>query len=108
METRQAEQGLKFIKKCTKCGRELPLSMYHLRKSSKDGHSGMCKDCTRIYDKERAAKKIAATKKRRAEKKAQSIPLKASISNLSDSELFDELKRRGYAGELHFTRVVNI
>lgn len=58
--------------------------------------------------KKEPPKKIAATKKRRAEKKAQSIPLKASISNLSDSELFDELKRRGYAGELHFTRVVNI
>lgn len=60
---------MKFIKKCTKCGRELPLSMYHIKKSAKDGHSGVCKDCVRIYDKERAAKKIAATKKRRVEKK---------------------------------------
>lgn len=102
METKQAEQGLKFIKKCTKCGRELPLSMYHLKRSSKDGYSGVCKDCVRIYDKERAAKK------RRVEKKAQSIPLRVDISNLSDSELLAELKRRGYAGELHFTRIVNI
>lgn len=82
--------------------------MYHLKRSSKDGYSGVCKDCVRIYDKERAAKKIAAAKKRRVEKKAQSIPLRVDISNLSDSELLAELKRRGYAGELHFTRIVNI
>lgn len=108
METVKALEGLRFVKKCCKCGRELPLSEFHLNRTNKDGHSATCKDCVKAYDKERNLKKRAATKKRETGRKAQQIPLKADISNLSDSELFAELKKRGYTGELHFSKVVNL
>ena len=108
METVKALEGLKFIKKCHKCGRELPLSEFHLNRTNKDGHSSNCKDCVRAYDKERASKRIEAAKKKETSRKAQQIPLKADISNLTDSELFAELKKRGYTGELHFSKVVNL
>lgn len=108
METVKALEGLKFIKKCCRCGRELPLSEFHLNRSNKDGHSSICKDCVKAYDKERNLKKRAATKKKETDRKARQIPLKADISNLTDSELFAELKKRGYTGELHFSKVVNL
>ena len=33
------------MKKCTKCGIKKPLSEFHKRKASKDGHSYICKTC---------------------------------------------------------------
>ena len=38
-------------KKCTKCGRELPLSEFGKHKITKDGVRSWCKSCVREYDK---------------------------------------------------------
>ena len=40
------------MKKCTRCGRLLPLSQFHRDKISEDGHCTVCKDCRRknYYD----------------------------------------------------------
>ena len=34
---------------CRKCGRLLPLSMFHKAKENKDGHVSSCKDCMKDY-----------------------------------------------------------
>ena len=36
---------------CKKCGRLLPLSMFHKNKKNKDGHISSCKDCMKKYTK---------------------------------------------------------
>lgn len=106
METVKAIEGLKFIKKCGKCGRELPLSEFYAQKSQKDGHRSICKECSKAY--ERSRKLQIASEKKVANGKVKSIPLKANISSVSDSDLFDELKRRGYTGELYLSKVINL
>lgn len=37
---------------CSKCGRELPLTEYYKRKSSKDGLYNYCKECCKQYNKQ--------------------------------------------------------
>lgn len=39
-------------KRCSKCGRELPLSEFYKRKSSKDGLQAYCKDCKKQHGKQ--------------------------------------------------------
>lgn len=43
------------VKRCTKCGRELPLSEFNRDKSRKTGHKPWCKHCTAEYQHERYA-----------------------------------------------------
>lgn len=42
-----------MIKHCNKCDTDKPLSEYHKRKASKDGHSAHCKQCQRERDRAR-------------------------------------------------------
>lgn len=44
-------------KKCSVCGRELPLSNFYKNCKSKDGHKGQCIDCIKKIEKERYSKK---------------------------------------------------
>lgn len=48
-------------KKCTKCGRELPLSEFYNDSTKKDGHSSLCKRCILLrvkkYDSEHRKEK---------------------------------------------------
>lgn len=39
-------------KKCTKCGRELPLSKFAKNKVKKDGYNCWCKECQNQYNKQ--------------------------------------------------------
>lgn len=47
---------MEIIKKCTKCGLEKPLDEFVKDNRRKDGHSTICKECKRAYDRERYAK----------------------------------------------------
>lgn len=40
------------MKLCYTCGEEKPLDMFYKKKSSKDGHSTLCKYCKKLKDKE--------------------------------------------------------
>lgn len=44
---------MKYMKRCTKCQQEKPLSEFYKRKDSKDGYRSHCKSCMGIYEKER-------------------------------------------------------
>lgn len=39
-----------MIKICSKCKQEKDIELFNKRKSSKDGHDSMCKECQRQYD----------------------------------------------------------
>lgn len=54
-------------KKCTKCGIEKPLTEFHKRSSSKDGHASQCKSCVAKYYAQHHAKNKEKKLKQMAE-----------------------------------------
>ena len=46
-------------KRCSKCGKELPLSEFNKSKRAKDGLQWMCKECMKQYDKQWHAEKYS-------------------------------------------------
>lgn len=70
-------------KTCPKCQRTLPMSEFYVMTSRPDGHSTFCKECNGIQ------------LQCRDEQKAE-----PAISQATDRQLYDELKRRGYDGKL--------
>ena len=84
-------------KVCKECGQSLPKSNFSKNKATKDGLANYCKKC----DKERRRKSCVGKNKK---------VLKATLkmSDFDDNMLFAELRRRGYTGELRYSKVVNI
>lgn len=56
-------KGGQQMKKCPKCGRELPEEMFNKNKNKKDGLSCYCKDCQREAHKKAKEKKISQDNK---------------------------------------------
>lgn len=99
---------METTKKCSKCGRELPIEQFSLRSKATGQLQCWCKDCMN----EAARKRHGSTR----------------LGTLSDATLVEELKRRGknicldmtprsameylasmgYKGKLTFTRVETI
>ena len=100
-------------KACTRCGRELPLDSYYGDKKAKDGHQGVCKDCSKELVRISAAKRRA---RKKAEKEAQQEAgyvtwtpptiqaveapetggKAARLADFTDEQILAELKRRGF------------
>lgn len=92
-ETAKQVAGVAY-KTCSKCGKTLPLTEFYRNKRNSDGHHPQCKECmNKDFKSER-------------ERKKASLILK--LADFTDQALFTELKRRGYAGELLFTKKINI
>lgn len=103
------EETKEPTKKCKKCGREFPLSEFW-QASTKDGHENTCKTCRKammvIADATRKAKRAA---QKAAADKANDKPNPVlKIMDFTDTTLFAELKRRGYAGELKLVKKIVI
>lgn len=86
-------------KVCSRCGRELPTSDFFKNKSSKDGLAHYCKECER----ERRSKKND-----KGGITQQGVKATFKISDFTDDMLFAELRRRGFTGELRYSKVVNV
>ncbi len=52
------------MKTCVKCNEVKPLTEFHKRKGSKDGHQGRCKKCSYKAAHESYKKRVPAIKKR--------------------------------------------
>ena len=89
-------------KLCKRCGRVLPLSEFSKHRSTKDGLQIYCKDCQKelIHD---------GREKARLQKLAmKTLTTGADLTEISDSDLFVELKRRGFTGYLTRKQEVSI
>lgn len=84
-------------KKCSKCGRELPLSEFNKNNQAKDGLQCRCKSCQREAHRE---------KQDRIKKLLGGV--KNGLSAYSPRELMEELYKRGYRGTLEYTEVHKI
>lgn len=78
-------------RKCKTCGLELPLSEFAACTLSKDGLQTSCKQCRSKLIREGHARKGVA---------APPSPPALSLANIPDEELFAELGRRGFSGEV--------
>lgn len=103
-------------KKCQHCQRTLPISSFYQYKRSNDGRDIYCRECRDAMDKARIqnavqiseqAKKNMEIKPKVKEQKDAAI-LYADIKHVSDEDIVKEIRRRGYTGQLEYSKVVTI
>lgn len=87
------------LKKCSKCGRELPVSEFWRNASTEDGLQTYCKECGNIYAKNR---------KKTPGDNLKKIYSNSELARFSPRELITELKARGYTGELKYTQTISL
>lgn len=81
--------------KCTKCGKELPLSQFPVDNRAKSGHRTICRGCFNARQNELNAQK----KQTKADN---------PLSGFTARELIEELRRRNYKGKLYLMQEVVI
>ena len=86
------------MKECSRCHRELPESEFYKNISSKDGLQCWCKSCTNDYDKY-----VRPFKNK--EKMGDGNP---ALAEFTPRQLIDELRKRGYTGELKYTQIIKL
>lgn len=80
-------------RKCRRCGQILPITDFRKNESCRGGYEPTCKAC----------KKMSANTK---PKKYSSMDI--DLSSISDDTLVCEIRRRGFTGELRFSKLVTI
>lgn len=89
-------QGLEIkTKKCTRCGRELPVTEFHKKRMSLDGLQSWCKECFREAEKQQRKHESGG---------ACSEELKMYTAR----QLMEELAKRGYRGKLEYVKIIDI
>ena len=86
-------------KQCAKCGNHLPISEFTKNNRASDGLYSYCRTCTNLISKDKYQKK-----------KLKSKPINYSLSDrnpnfigYSDRDLQEELRARGWRGNLEYT-----
>jgi len=86
------------MKKCSRCHRELPESEFYKNISYKDGLQCWCKSCANDYNKY-----VRSFKNK--EKMGDGNP---ALAEFIPRQLIDELRKRGYTGELKYTQIIKL
>lgn len=95
------------IKECKTCHAIKPINEFHKHPQYADGHDSTCRACRNEQRKQRM----------KNQKNEQSVnrPLKMhpvysnpELAKFTPRQLMDELKARGYSGELHITQKIKL
>lgn len=86
------------MKECSKCHRVLPESEFYKNVSTKDGFQYWCKSCVNDY-----YKNVRSFKNK--EKMGDGNP---ALAEFTPRQLIDELRKRGYTGELKYTQTIKL
>lgn len=89
---------MESTKKCTGCNRELPLSAFGKASHTPDGLAYRCKDCTNAAKREYT----------RSRRKLNRVFTNPELARFTPRQLIDELKARGYSGELKITQTIKV
>lgn len=79
-------------KKCLKCGRELPLNEFYLKRGAPDGLQTWCKEC----------------QKERVRTNYTNNHCNSDLAQFTPRQLIEELKNRGYTGELQYVQKIKL
>lgn len=83
-------------KRCPKCGIELPLSEFYVKKGAADGLQSWCKECQKIASHNRLASK------------AHCKCCNPELAQFTPRQLIEELKNRGYTGEIQYVQKIKL
>lgn len=80
-------------KKCSKCGRELPVSEFYVKKKgAADGLQAWCKRC----------------QKERVRTNYTNKPCNPDLAQFTPRQLIEELRHRGYTGEIQYVQKIKL
>lgn len=82
------------VKKCRRCGRELPVTEFYKKSNTSDGLQTWCKKC-----------QCEAVKPK---SKYESGGASEEMRMYTSRQLMEELAKRGYRGELEYVKKINI
>lgn len=85
------------MKECSRCHRVLPESEFYKNIRSKDGLQCWRKSCVNDYDK--------YVRSNNKEKMGDGNP---ALAEFTPRQLIDELRKRGYTGELKYTQIIKL
>ena len=91
-------------KLCKRCGRELDESEFNKHKNTKDGLQSYCRECQRELNRMRRKPKLPQLKVPQIE----GGKVNPKLAEFTPRQLMEELKARGYTGELKFTQVIKL
>lgn len=83
-------------KKCPKCGRELPSSEFYVKNGASDGLQAWCKKCQKTASHNRFASK------------AHCKCCNPELAQFTPRQLIEELKNRGYTGEIQYVHKIKL
>lgn len=84
------------VKLCSSCRKEKDVSEFALSRSSKDGLQYQCKECNKAYRKTSFTKPL------------KEVQVVKDLSSFTPRQLIDELRSRGYTGELQYTQKIKV
>lgn len=80
------------MKRCGKCGKDLPESEFYRKEKSPDGLQSHCKTCQSMSN-------------RKMKKNGGGNP---DLSSFTPRQLIEELRARGYKGKLIYTKEITV
>lgn len=89
-------------KVCKKCGQELPLDQFYASVNCKDGHLNVCKKCKNSHDK------LRNQIKKESQSGIHKVFVNPDLAKFTPRQLIEELRGRGYTGELKYVQVIKI
>ena len=84
-------------KRCSQCGKELPINSFYKDRSSKDGLGFYCKTCVKSNKTSRRADTGGGLAR---------VFTNPDLAKFKPRELIEELKARGYKGTLTYEQVI--
>ncbi len=104
------------LKVCKHCNKKLPLSDFYRNRTTKDGYECYCKECKNELTKTYKIGSQSGKKAKTDELTHPDVPPfvvetplhTLNLADMTDDELFLELRRRGYTGDLRFSKVITI
>lgn len=89
-------------KVCKKCGQELPLDQFYTSVNCKDGHLNVYKKCKNSHNK------LRNQIKKESQSGIHKVFVNPDLAKFTPRQLIEELRGRGYTGELKYVQVIKI